>query len=202
MLRDNRWLVTIGKVRLGYSEIQALGHVVGHQYVKPDPEKIAAIARISPPYNLPSVRAFLGLAGYYRRFIENFAKIAKPLTSLTSKEAPFVWGEAEESAFRTLQRKLSDTTLLRTPTSSGRYRIYTDYSSEAVGAALHQLQDRVEYPIAFASRLCKGPETTLSSAEGELCALVYALGKFRNYLGFEEFDVITDSSALLSLHSN
>lgn len=102
LLRDHRWLVTLSKVRLGYTEIQALGHVVGQQYVKPDPEKIAAIARIAPPHNLSSVRAFLGLAGYYRRFIEGFAKISKPLTSLTSKEAPFEWGAAEETAFRTL----------------------------------------------------------------------------------------------------
>lgn len=101
-----------------------------------------------------------------------------------------------------MQQKLASTTLLRTPTSTGRFRVYTDYSSDAVGCALHQIQEGTEYPIAFASRLCKGPETTLSSAEGELCALVYALGKFRSYLGFEEFDVITDSSALLSLHSN
>ena len=89
--------------------------------------------------------------------------------------------------------------MLHTPTSDGTFRLYTDYSSEALGAALHQLQDGVERPIAFASRLCKGPEIHLASAEGELCALVYGLAKFRNYVGFSEFDIITDSSALTSL---
>lgn len=93
-LRDHRWLVTYSKVRLGYTEIQALGHVVGNQYVKPDPEKVAAVARIAPPTNLASVRAFLGLVGYYRRFIDGFAKTAKPLTALTAKDTPFVWGDA------------------------------------------------------------------------------------------------------------
>ena len=105
-------------------------------------------------------------------------------------------------AFYSLQQQLSDLTLLHTPTPDGKFRVYTDYCADAVGAALHQVQQGVEYPIAFASRLCKGPEQTLSSAEGELCALVYALGKFRSYLGFEPFEVITDSSALLTLHSN
>ena len=101
-----------------------------------------------------------------------------------------------------MKQQLTDLTLLRTPTEHGLYRVYTDYSSEAVGAALHQVQGKTEYPVAFASRLCKGPECTLSSAEGELCALVYALGKFRNYLGFSYFEVITDSGALLTLHTN
>ena len=73
--------------------------------------------------------------------------------------------------------------MLHTPKAGGRFRLYTDYSSDALGAALHQIQEGVEKPIAFASRLCKGAEVHLSSAEGELCALVYALAKFRNYDG-------------------
>ena len=113
-----------------------------------------------------------------------------------------MWGEQQEQAFRALQQQLTSVTLINTPTADGRYKVYTDYCSEALGAALHQVQGGEEKPIAFASRLCKGPEAVLSSAEGELCALIYALSKFRPYLGFEEFDVITDSSALLSLHSN
>ena len=92
--------------------------------------------------------------------------------------------------------------MLHTPKAGGRFRLYTDYSSDALGAALHQIQEGVEKPIAFASRLCKGAEVHLSSAEGKLCALVYALAKFRNYVGFMEFDVITDSSALTSLRTN
>ena len=71
-------------MRLGYEQIAVLGHVVGHQIVKPDPEKVAAIQRITPPPNVSAVRAFIGLVGFYRRFIPQFAKIAKPLTSLTS----------------------------------------------------------------------------------------------------------------------
>ena len=92
-LRDNHWLVTISKVRLGYEEISVLGHRVAHQGVKPDPDKISAIQRITRPPHLTAVRAFLGLVGFYRRFIPQFAKLAKPLTFLMSKEVQFTWGE-------------------------------------------------------------------------------------------------------------
>ena len=137
MLKKNHWLVTTSKVRLGYCEIQALGHVIGHHYIKPDPEKVSAISRISRPYNVHHVRAFIGLVGYYRRFIPNFAKLAKPLTALTSAENPFHWGEKEQAAFTTLQQQLSEQTLLHTPTTTGRFRVYTDFCSDALGAALH-----------------------------------------------------------------
>ena len=86
------------------------------------------------------------------------------------------------------------------PTPDGRFVLYTDYSKEALSACLHQMgPDGKERPIAFASRLCRGPEANLASSEGELCALVYGLGKFRSYVGFAEFDVVTDSSALCTL---
>ena len=137
ILRDNHWLVTITKVRLGYEEISVLGHRVGHQYVKPDPDKVAAIHRITAPSNLTAVRAFVGLVGFYRRFIPKFAKLAKPLTALTTKDAPFHWGDEQEAAFRELQRQLTEFTLLHTPTRDGKYRVYTDYCRDAVGAALH-----------------------------------------------------------------
>ena len=100
---------------------------------------MSAIARLAPPHNVNAVRAFLGLVGYYRRFIEQFAKIAKPLTQLTSIDRPFSWGSVEEEAFRKLQRQLTEATMVHTPTTSGRFRIYTDYCSEALGAALHQV---------------------------------------------------------------
>ena len=82
----------MSKVRLGYTEIAALGHLVGRGYVKPDPEKVSALKRLKAPHNLHALRAFLGLAGYYRRFIPNFAKLSKPLTELLAKEVDYVWG--------------------------------------------------------------------------------------------------------------
>lgn len=90
--RDHGWLTTISKLRIGFTDIAALGHLVSHQTVKPDPEKVSAIKRLTPPTTESGVRAFLGLVGYYRRFIDDFARMAKPLTKLLSKEQEFIWG--------------------------------------------------------------------------------------------------------------
>ena len=105
--------------------------------MKPDPEKIAAISRLSRPQSVTDIRAFVGLVGFYRRFIPGFAKIAQPLTKLTAKDEPFTWGEEQQRAFESLRQQLSELTLLRTPTAEGRFRVYTDYCSSALGAALH-----------------------------------------------------------------
>lgn len=102
-----------------------------------------------------------------------------------------------------LKRKLCDAVTLTRPSSTGRFILYTDWSKDALGVCLHQKQaDGVERPIAFASRLTRGPECNLASSEGELAAFVYGLGKFRSYLGFAEFDAFTDSSALKTLKTN
>lgn len=82
---DHGWLVTVTKIRIGYTEIATLGHLVGHGFIKPDPEKVDAIKRLRAPTDERGVRALLGLVGYYRRFIPRFAKIAKPLTNLLSQ---------------------------------------------------------------------------------------------------------------------
>jgi RNase H-like domain found in reverse transcriptase len=99
-----------------------------------------------------------------------------------------------------LKEKLCNVVMLASPQKEGRFRLYTDWSKDALGACLHQVQnDGVERPIAFASRLTRGPEANLASSEGELAAFIYGLGKFRPYLGFAEFDAFTDSSALKTL---
>lgn len=99
-MRDSHWLVTISKIRLGYEEISALGHIVGHNYIKPDPEKVASIKRLTPPTNVTGVRAFLGLVGYYRKYIPGFAKKAKALTNLTKADVAFVWDFEQDKAFK------------------------------------------------------------------------------------------------------
>ena len=93
--------------------------------------------------------------------------------------------------------------MLTYPQMHGRFRLYTDWSKDTLGACLHQVQDDgIERPIAFASRQTRGPEANLASSEGELAAFIYGLGKFRSYLGFSEFDAITDSAALRTLRTN
>ena len=89
--------------------------------------------------------------------------------------------------------------MLAAPTQHGRFRVYSDFSAEALGAALHQLQKEGEKPIAFASRVCRGAEVNMDSPTGELAAMIFALSKFRSYLGYSEFDLITDSTTVKAL---
>lgn len=95
--------------------MSTLGHVVGHGYIKPDPEKVASIKRLKAPANVTGIRAFLGLVGYYRKYIPGFAKISKPLTRLTSADVKFEWSGTEQAAFEQLQHQLSEATMLHTP---------------------------------------------------------------------------------------
>ncbi len=123
------------------------------------------------------------MIGFYRRFIKGFAKISKPLVALLSKNATWEWKEVQQEAFEKLKQALLDAGSLYLPQPKGKFRIYTDFSADAVSAILHQEQrfgdELREVPIAFASRICRGKERTLGSAEGELLAAVFALTKFK-----------------------
>lgn len=129
--------------------------------------------------------------------------MAAPLISLLSKEAKFTWDEAQQQSFQALKEALIQSTGLYLPAPAGKFRIYTDYSADAISAILHQVQTvngkEVEVPIAFSSRICRGKEKTLGSAEGELLAAIFALTKYKQYVGQENFDLITDSRALCAL---
>ncbi len=113
--------------------------------------------------------------------------MSKPLVALLSKNAAWEWKEAQQEAFEKLKQALLDASSLYLPQPKGKFRIYTDFSADAVSAILHQEQrigdELREVPIAFASRICRGKERTLASAEGELLAAVFALTKFKQYVG-------------------
>lgn len=175
--------MTVEKMYLGYDSVEMLGHIIEDGQVKPVPGKLEAIRKLEPPTSTKQVKSFLGLIGFYRRFICNFAKISKPMVALLSKNAKWEWKAPQQEAFEKLKQALLDAGSLYLPQLGGKYRIYTDFSADAVGAILHQGQkigDEVkEVPIAFASRICRGKERTLGSAEGELLAAVFALTKFK-----------------------
>ena len=135
--RRHGWMVTVSKVRLGYESICVLGHKVHHGLVMPDPDKIAAIKGLKAPSNIREVRAVLGLMGYYRRFIKDYAQHAKPLTQLLGKDSEWRWGQSQQEALDTLKERLGAAVMLTRPQSSGRYRLYTDWSKDALGACLH-----------------------------------------------------------------
>jgi hypothetical protein len=129
------------------------------------------------------LKSFLGLVGFYRRFVKKFANLAAPLVELLAKSADYTWGDKQQQAFKDLKEALKKSTGLHLPAPQGRFRIYTDYSAAAVSAILHQVQvidgKEMEVPIAFSSRICRGREKTLGSAEGELLAAIFALTHYK-----------------------
>ncbi len=115
--------------------------------------------------------------------MKKFANLAAPLVALLAKDVEFKWGEAEQKSFDALKQALMTSAGLFLPSPEGKFRIYTDYSADAISAILHQVQTldgkEVEVPIAFSSRVCRGRERTLGSAEGELLAAIFALTKYK-----------------------
>ncbi len=114
-------------------EVKFLGHVIGHEYIKPDPEKVEALYRYKRPYTITQVQSFLGLAQFYRKFIEHFSKIAAPLYFLTTKEQTITnknnrieWNEKCETAFNDLRTKLTSDSVLALPNPHCRFRLDTD----------------------------------------------------------------------------
>jgi hypothetical protein len=132
--------------------VEYLGHICTPEGVKLDPRKIKAIEEYPVPQTVRDIRAFIGLAGYYRRHVPNFAEFAKPLTQLTKKEIPFVWTAEYQKAFEELKKVLNTEPVLTYPDFSQPFIVACDASTKAIGAVLSQVRDGEERPIAYCSR--------------------------------------------------
>ncbi|UYV77837.1 hypothetical protein LAZ67_15002540 [Cordylochernes scorpioides] len=185
------------KCRFAYQKLPILGHVVSENGVEPATDKIEAVKEFPIPKNVKQVRSFLGLCGYYRRFIKNFSKISKPLTCLTEKDKKFVIGPAEIEAFETLKKKLTEEPILAHFNPDARIEIHTDASIVGLGAVLMQPDnDGFLHPIHYLSRTTSKHESKYGISELECLAIVWALQKLRPYIFGREFKVVTDHSAL------
>ncbi|KAK8773672.1 hypothetical protein V5799_011792 [Amblyomma americanum] len=178
------------------NEVKYFGHVVSADGVRPDPEKLRCVSDFPSPTSVRQVRQFLGLIGYYRRHIEEFAKLAKPLTALTAKHVAFRWDENAENSFGALKRKLMSAPLLRHPDFNLPFVMATDASKFAVGAVLSQVIEGKEHPVAFASRQLSPTEQKYGATERECLAVVWAVKHFRCYLYGRKFKLVTDCHPL------
>ncbi|GJT91246.1 putative reverse transcriptase domain-containing protein [Tanacetum coccineum] len=169
------------------NRVQFLGHVIDSEGIHVDPAKIESIKDWTSPKSPTEIRQFLGLAGYYRRFIEGFSKIAKPMTKLTQKKVKFEWGDKQEAAFQLLKQKLCSAPILALPEGSEDFIAYCDASKKGLGAVLMQR----EKVISYASRQLKIHEKNL-----ELGAVVFALKIWRHYLYGTKCTVFTDHKSL------
>ncbi|GJY51177.1 putative reverse transcriptase domain-containing protein [Tanacetum coccineum] len=174
-----------------------LGHVINGNGIHVDPSKIEAVKNWKAPRTLTEVRSFLGLAGYYRRFIENFSKIAKSLTILTQKSKTFDWGEEQELAFQTLKDKLCNAPVLALPDGPEDFVVYCDASGIGLGCVLMQ-RGKV---IAYASRQLKIYEKNYTTHDLELGAVVFALKIWRHYLYGTKSVIYTDHKSLQHIFS-
>ncbi|GJR57334.1 putative reverse transcriptase domain-containing protein [Tanacetum coccineum] len=172
--------------------VQFLGHVINREDVHVDPAKIKAVKNWPVPKSPTKVRQFMGLAGYYRRFIEGFYLIAKPLTRLTRKNKRFEWGADEDEAFQKLKQDLCTAPILALPEGPDDFVIYCDASLKGYGAVLMQ-RDKV---IAYASRQLKTYEENYTTHDLELGAVVFALRLWRHYLYGTKCVVYTDHKSL------
>ena len=185
------------KCEFWLDQVVFLGHIVSGEGIKVDPKKIEAILNWEPPKNVPELRSFLGLAGYYRRFVKGFSIIAAPLTKLLRKHVEYKWIEACQSSFEELKVKLTTTPVLASPSGTGGFVVYSDASYQGLGCVLMQ-HGRV---IAYASRQLRPYEISYPTHDLELAAVVFALKIWRQYLYGETFQIFSDHKSLKYLLS-
>ena len=176
-LRYAKLSMKLSKCHFFAKEIQYLGHILGKEGIKPVPAKTEAIKVMHPPVNPKQVRAFLGLVGYYRKFIRNFTKIAKPLTMLTQMDVKFEWKEIHQNAFTKLKDAIIQAPILRYPGTTKPYIVYTDTSDDACRAQLSQIHDRTEFPVAFLSHTFTDTQRRWSTPEQEAYGIHFAVKK-------------------------
>lgn len=180
-------------------EIVYLGHAITKEGVKPDSRKIKAVKEFPVPRTKKSIKQFLGLVGYYRRFISNLASIAKPLTQLLKKDIPFVWNESAQVAFENLRDAICTEPLLQFPDFKQPFHITTDASDYALGAVLSQGVIGQDLPVAYASRTLNNAEINYSTIEKELLVILFAVEHFRPYVFDHQFTLVTDHRPLVWL---
>ena len=166
--------IKLSKCHSFTKEIQYLRHILGVEGIRPVPAKTEAIKAMHPPVNPKQVRAFLGLVGYYRKVIKNFAKIAKPLTMLTHMDVKFEWKEKHHCAFMKLKDAIIQAPILRYPDTTKPYIMYMDASDNACGAQLSQMHNEVEFPVAFLSHTFTDTQRRWSTPEQEAYRIYFA----------------------------
>nr|GEY68268.1 reverse transcriptase domain-containing protein [Tanacetum cinerariifolium] len=173
-----------------------LHHKISKNGIEIDKAKVDVIAKLPHPTTVKGIRSFLGHAGFYRRFIQDFLKIARPMTCLLEKDIPFLFSKECVEAFQTLKRKLTEAPILIAPDRDMPFELMCDASDFAIGAVLGHLQEKHFRPIYYASKTMTEAESNYTITEKEMLVVVYAFEKFRSYLIMNKSIVYMDHSTL------
>lgn len=195
-LRNNQLQLQPDKCEFMRQSCEYLGHIITKDGVKPNPRKIEAIKIMPRPQNAKHIKIFLGMVGYYRKFVKNFATIAKPLTQLLKNVSVFLWSDAQQKAFQELKEVLMKNPLLQYPSFSEPFIVTTDASNVGIGGVLSQLKDSNDLPVAYYSRTLNKAEVNYLTTEKELLAIICTIENFRPYLYGKTFTIYTDRRPL------
>ena len=195
-LRIHNLKLRPNKCNFAKERVKFLGHVVSKDGLSPDPDNVEKVQNHPIPKTVKQVRAFLGLSGYYRKFIQNYSRIATPMLKLLQKNVRFSWGDDQQRAFETLKKALISPPILQFPNFNKTFILQCDASDFGLGCVLSQETDGKERPVAYASRTLNSAERNYSATEKECLAIVYALKHFRPYVYGRQFIVKTDHKSL------
>ncbi|XP_066162190.1 uncharacterized protein [Oryza sativa Japonica Group] len=191
-LREHQLYAKFSKCEFWLSEVKFLGHVISAGGVAVDPSNVESVTNWKQPKTVSKIRSFLGLAGYYRRFIENFSKIAKPMTRLLQKDVKYKWSEECEHCFQELKNRLLSAPILILPDPKKGLQVYCDASKLGLGCVLMQDGN----VVAYASRQLRPHEKNYPTHDLELAAVVHALKIWCHYLFGTRTEVYTDHKSL------
>src|SRR5512142_650567 len=191
-LREHQLYAKFSKCEFWLSEVKFLGHVISSGGVAVDPSNVESVLSWKQPKTVSEIHSFLGLAGYYRRFIENFSKIARPMTRLLQKDVKYKWTESCEQSFQELKKRLVTAPVLILPDTKKGFQVYCDASRHGLGCVLMQ-EGKV---VAYASRQLRPHENNYPTHDLELAAVVHALKIWRHYLYGNRTEIYKDHKSL------
>jgi hypothetical protein len=190
--REHQLYAKFSKCDFWLREVSFLGHIIIDGGIAVDPSKVQEVLNWNPPKNVPEIRSFLGLAGYYRRFIEGFSKIVKPLTCLLEKGKEFKWDDKCQVCFEELKKKLTTAPVLIMPDIHKGFDVYCDASRRGLGCVLMQEGKVVEY----AYRQLRKHDQNYPTHDLELAAIVHELKIWRHYMIGNKCQIFTDHKSL------
>ncbi|GMI83616.1 hypothetical protein HRI_002030900 [Hibiscus trionum] len=192
VLRENELYIKREKCSFAQQEVPFLGHIIGGGKIRMDPSKVRAIDDWEPPTKVTELRSFLGLANYYRKFVQGYSAVATPLTELLKNDKVWEWSPSCQEAFERLKQAMVSEPVLALPDHSKQFVIHTDASDYVIGGVLMQ----EGHPIAFGSRKLNNIERRYTVQEKEMTAVIHCLRTWRHYILGSRFVVFTDNSAI------